>query len=341
MRKVLTYVSLALSSIILTSFGGCGKPPAPKDAQVIVKPYPSWYTDAHVNDLQYMYSTGNGENKDEAVRNALNNMISELGITIESTYESKTESKVSYGESVNKEIKNSIKANVSKIRISNYEVVSFEKMNYRETIVMVRSDKQKFADSLKKALDVKFDAIAQEERAVKSKDNLKKYNKYTELVSRAQAMRSEILVLSSVDKTFEQSVYLKSIAKLENAFLKAKTELKFYVEGDKNSAYFRTKIQNFISDKGLNLIPKNKAGAIRIKINTETTTSIVNDSIKVAVFTVDIKSFANQNRIGGKTLVLKERYNRSMSEAKKNASIHLEEDMKNQETEEILGLKIK
>jgi hypothetical protein len=329
------------SLILFFSLAGCGKPPPPPSALAAPKVYPSWYINPQSNDAEHMYATGNGENKDEAVRNALNNMISELGITIESSYESNTEVKVSYSESINKEIKNTIKANVSKIRISNYEIVSAEKMSYKETVVMVRSDKLKFSQSLKKELDIAFDTIAQEEKALQSKDNLQKYNTYTELVKKAQALTSMIMVLSTVDGSFDQSTYIKTIAKLQKSLLRAKAKLAFYVKGDKNSKYFETKIKNFISEKGLNLASKNSSDTINIVVNTDVETSNVTNTFKVATFMVDIKAYANKNRIGGKTLVLKERYSDSMNTSYKNAAIHLEQDMKEQSMEDVIGLNIR
>ena len=329
------------SLILFISLAGCGKPPPPPSALEAPKVYPSWYMNPQSNDTEYMYATGNGENKDEAVRNALSNMISELGVTIESSYESNTEVKVSYSESINKEIKSKVKANVSKIRISNYEIVSAEKMSYKETVVMVRSDKLKFSQSLKKELDIAFDTIAQEEKALQSKDNLQKYNTYTELVGKAQALTSMIMVLSTVDGSFDQVRYIKTIAKLQESLLRAKAKLTFYVTGDKDSRYFETKIKNFISEKGLNLASKSSSDTVNIMLNTEVEISHVTNTLKVASFMVDIKAFANQNRIGGKTLVLKERYSDSITTSYKNAAIHLEQDMKEQSAEDVIGLSIR
>jgi len=338
MMKQMTNWALVQSIIVMLSLCGCTKPPAPVEAHVTHKPYPAWYTAPQNSDEQYMYATGNGEDKDEAVNNALNNMVAELGVTIESTFESYMEVKSSFA---TKELKSNIKADVAKIRISNYQVIAFEKMRFNESIVLIRSDRLSFSSSLKKSIDVNIDAIDKEKQTLSSENMLVQYNSYVDLNERAKALVPSIVVLSSVDKNFDGSKYFSRISALEEGLHWVKKNLRFFVTGDKSSKPFETKMKNFISGKGLRLNSESQKGDITIQINTDVKIEKVTDSMQLSVFMIDVKAFADNKRIGGKSLIVKERYSGSMDASYKNAAIHLEQDMKENDIETIIGIKIK
>jgi len=284
-----------------------------------------------------MYATGSGENKDEAVRNALSSMVAELGISIESSFESNMEVKNSYA---SKEVKSNIKTNIAKIRISNYEVLYFEKIRYNETVVLIRSDKKKFFEALEKSLNTKVDAIKEERKAVQTEHRLQQYNTYLKLDAQAKELLSEVMVLSSVDSTFDHTKYTKFIAQIGKELSDAKRNLKFYVVGDKDSKVFETELKNYLTDKDLNLASRESSENIVIQINTQVTIDKMSDSMQLSVFSIDIKAFSDKKRIGGKSLVMKERYSGSLDASFKSASIHFAQDINQQKTEEIIGLNI-
>ncbi|MDF1881081.1 LPP20 family lipoprotein [Sulfurimonas sp. MAG313] len=323
---------------MLVIAGGCGKPPAPVSSKVFLKPYPSWYNNPKSNDAIFMYATGNAETKDEAVRNALSNMIGTLGISIESSFESKLQVKSSYA---TREVESNIKTSISKIRINNYEVLFVEKIRYNETVVMIRSNKANFAKGLKSFIDKELNDIQRNEASLNSANNLKSYNTYFDLDIKAKALLPSILVASAVDKSFKEGLYLEKISKIKENFLSIKSTLIFYVYGDKNSKQFITKIKNFLSEKGLALSASKTKKSINLSINTDTRITTAGYNIKIGIFSVDIKAFAKNKSIGGKVLILKERYTNSMQTAYKNAAIHLEEEMKNKNFKEIIGLEIR
>jgi RNase H-fold protein (predicted Holliday junction resolvase) len=264
-------------------------------------------------------------------------MVAELGISIESSFESNMEVKNSYA---SKEVKSNIKTTIAKIRISNYEVVSFEKMRYNETVVLVRSDKKKFSEGLEKSLVTKVEAINEEKKAVKGSHRLEQYNTYVKLDAKAKDLLSEVMVLSSVDRTFDHAKYMKFIAEITKELSDIKRNLKFYVVGDRDSEVFETELKNYLTGKGLNLASKANGENIEIRINTKVKIDKISDSMQLSVFLIDIKAFSDKKRIGGKSLVMKERYSGSLNTSFKSASIHFAQDIKKQETEEIIGLTI-
>jgi hypothetical protein len=79
--------------------------------------------------------------------------------------------------------------------------------------------------------------------------------------------------------------------------------------------------------------------AVLVKIKTKD--NINRDGpISIAVLTIDIGVFDKSQHIGGKSFIIKERYNGSEASVYKNASIHLEQDIKNAGINEVIGVNL-
>ena len=108
-----------LVSIFILIFSGCGgSTPTPAKKTI---PTPAWVNSIlpHDNDKQ-MFGMAIGKNREAAIQAALNNMVSRLGITIESSFQSKEKLENSY---LQVSAENTIKADVSEIKINNYKVI--------------------------------------------------------------------------------------------------------------------------------------------------------------------------------------------------------------------------
>jgi hypothetical protein len=320
--------------------GGCAKPPAPKDAQVSQKPLPSWYTSPKSNDDKYLYGIGSGENLEEAKNSALSALISKLGTTIESSFETSIEVSGLSNQSVKKEVKSNIKANVSKIRVSNYEVISSQKVSYKETLVLVRSDRVKFSKALKSDLEEKISAIKIIKNRVENVNYLEQYNTYYQLKQDVDALITKIVVLEELNPLLNTTKYSNFVNTIDVKFEKSKESLSFYVSSDTKSKQFAQVIKNFLASKSLKIANKKSKNVININITTDSRISDMG-SIKVAVFTINVKAYAKNREIGGKVLIKKERYSSSMQTAKKNAVVHFEDELQTQTINDILGLEIK
>jgi hypothetical protein len=123
----------------------------------------------------------------------------------------------------------------------------------------------------------------------------------------------------------------------QEEFLKEKKSLKFFVSGDAKSSKFIKSIKNYLAQNGFNVV--NSKDAIEIKAKTNDNINR-NSSIKIAVITLDIGVYDKNQRIGGKSIILKERYNGSVESLYKNASIHLEQDIKSQGINDVIGINL-
>jgi len=334
------YRNLTLTFLLIAlSFAGCSKPPAPP--KTVAKPVPSWYMNPKNNDAKYIYGVGMGESKEEATRAALNEMIGRLSISIESTYKRNEQVRSSaYGESFNADTQSEIKATISKIKISNYEYVQSEKLKYKEYVVMLRVEKAKFFQSLQNNIDTKISLIKNEISGINEESNiLVQYNGYKKANEKADDLLKDISILSALNPAFEKEKYLTFVEQQKKSFQLLHEHLNFVVIGDNKSHEFVTKIKNLLAQKSFHLASKKNSYSVVIKL--ETKERISKSSIgSIAVLTLDVKAFSHSERIGGKTVILKERFNGSMDSVYKNAAIHFEEDLKEKNINEVLGINL-
>jgi len=326
-----SFLFLISTALIFSGCGGSSAAPAAKP-----KVMPAWISAPLPSDNEkFMYGIGIESNRETAIKAALSDMIAKLGTTIESSFESNQEVQGAYAKST---IKNQIKSGVSKIKINNYRVVKSYKINYREFAVMIETDKQKLVKGLKENLKAQKKSIMQKSASLKGSDALTRYNTKKELSQEASKLLSETFIIAELDKSFDKQIYLDFIAKKQKEFLIESKNLKFYVSGNKKSAKFVDSIKNYLAQNGFN-VANSKKNAIEIKIKT---TDNINrsSSMRIAVLTMNVSVFDNSQRIGGKSVIIKERYNGSDANVYKNASIHLEQDIKSQGINEVIGINL-
>ncbi len=325
---VFKYFSFLLLLVFLTGCGG--------SAPTVVKkkePLPEWVNGILPNDTaQEMYGFGVAKNRNLAIKTALNDTISRLGISIESQYESYE--KVQYHTSSQK-ITNNIKADIAKVKINNYKVVKSYKISYNAYAVIVAVDKMKFLDGLKEQLEVDKKSISDELKSIKNRNKIVQYNtKYT-LAQKANSLKSAVFMIAQLDRSFPKAKNLKFIEDVQKAYLQAKHSLKFYLHGDSRSKDFVVKLKNYLSSQNFN-VTSQKNNAVFIKITTDTT--ITTGSVKIAILKLNIKVYDKYGDIGGKSKIIKERYKTPLSLVYKNAAIHFEQDIKELGLENVIGI---
>ena len=329
--KIIKSVFFLSLLMFLTGCGASSPKPVVKQKKI-----PAWVNSVLPNDnSQYMYGLGIAGNREGAINAALNDMISRLGTTIESSYESTQKVDGAYA---NLETTSNIKADVSKIKINNYRVIKSYKVNYREFAVMIEVDKQKFISGLKSELDVKKKSIREALKASKSMNAINRYNKKKELSKEAKSLLSTIYMLSELDKTFNKKKNLQFVFFINKTFMHEADRLQFFISGNLKSKKFVEKLRNFLAQKGFRVAPSKK-NAVQIVVNV--TDNISDDYVAIAVLTLNISVFDGRKQVGGKSLILKERYNGSMQNVYKNASIEFGEDIKSKGIDSVVGIDLK
>lgn len=329
----MTLFNSILVSFLIVLFAGCGsKTPAPVKKEVQV---PAWVNSVLPSDTATkMYGMSIEKNRDQAIKAALNDMVSRLGTTIESSFESNQKVENSYS---NLTVKNSIKADISKIKINNYKVVKSHRIKYNEFAVMIESDKQKFMSGLKEDYFIQKKSLQQRYDALRNQDPLKRYNGKKKIAQEAQALTSTLLILSELDKSFDIKSNMSFIEEKKKAFLDESSSLRFYINGDRKSVKFADKIKNYLAQKGYNIVNSSK-GAVNVKLSTSD--NVNKGDISIAVLTLNVGVYSDTERIGGKIIIMKERYNSSVESVYKNAAIHFEQDIQSKGINELIGINL-
>ncbi len=330
--KQAKYYFIAIICLLLVS--GCSsKPELVLEAD---KPLPEWYLNPPANSNNLLIGTGGGKSLEEATESALSNLVARLGVSIESKYESITEStKYTYA---NKSIEY-IKSEVAKIRISNYELVFSEKIKYNQFVAMVQSDRNNFIKDLTQQID---DKIASEKNKIKvaSKDHaLKRYLVTREAAHEVEKLEPAIIILSGMDKNFDNVFYQKEIQNLQSQSELARRNIAFVIKTDSLSRKASTPIKNALSQQGYRVTSSASGdGAMFIHLETY---SQRNRSMgfQIAELLVNIKVTDYQGRlIGSNSLGLTGHATRGYDMAESAAIEELEDVISKQGISKVLGL---
>jgi|GEM_PF-3468765 len=329
--KLIILLSSAIAVSVLTGCGSSAPVPPPKP-----KPVPTWVNSVLPSDTnEKLYGMAIAKDRDSAIKAALADMIARLGTTIESSY--KSNEKVYNNSYSSSDVEYDIKADIAKIKVNNYNVIKQHKLNYKEYAVMIETDKQKFIRGLEDELRLKEKDIQNRYEALRGKDTLTQYNLKKELAYEAKKLASAIMILSELSANFDAKAHNLFVEKQQKIFLDHASKLKFYVHGNRKSTPFVDKLKNHLATSGFNISnsPKNS-----VNIDLVTTDNLENSAIKIAIFTIKIAVYDKSTRIGGKSVIIKERYNNSAASVYKNASVHFEQDIKNQGINKLIGINL-
>lgn len=235
--------------VFIFFFGGCG---SQKEVSIAPsqKVLPQWYENPPLSNATSLYAVGEGKDKDEAIANALNYMVSTLSVSIESTYNAKTT--VKEGSSTSKEgvYTSDISSNVKKIRISNYEVIEAQTLGFKKFAVLIRSDKQKLFSSLESELDQTFALVNSEEKNL-ANDALQKYLFYKKLKQELDNIPNTLIVMKELKGGFSGEKYLTQLSEIDKKYNYYKSSISFSVRS--NVKNLNTPIEKALSKQSFHV----------------------------------------------------------------------------------------
>ena len=323
--------------VIVVFLNGCTSTSPSVKAKQIKQEIPSWITTPKNSTSKYMYGVSIGVDRQSAIKSALVNMVSKLGVSIESSFQSKQEVHNYYENNL---VINNIKANVSKIKVSNYEVVKSQQIGYKEFAVMIKTDKRKFLNGLDKEIKSKEKSMKFRLNSLKEEDILRRYNVKKMLSLEVDFLKANIIVLSELDKKYDAKKYFDFIDRVKQEFIEEQKRLSFYVYGDKKSIGFVNDIKNYLTKQGFRLSSTKTITSVLVQLRTIENIE-KNSYMSIAVLKVDINVYNKGKKVGGNYMILKERYKEVISNVYKNASIHFRQDIESSDIEEVLGINLK
>ena len=250
--------------------------------------YPKWYTQIHNDTKQYAYGVREGDTKEEAISNALNEIASKIRVSIESTSTTNVNIKVNNGDEDSKKEFNQIVTNhVKKMEFSNYEVKKIEKLSDNKFIVWVSVDKILNAKLLLGKIDTDIQKYYQ---ILKSEDKnpistVKKYNSAINRIKNINLIDCSIVKDFNPTKDVDARVSKLLIAEKEMS--KYQSNILFSVKGD-NKEYQNVLIKQ-IASKGFRTTEGSSSITILISVKEKELEAMGNNILK-AMIQLTVKS---------------------------------------------------
>lgn len=237
--------------IISLFISGCAS--QKRSIVVKAKEIPAWYKTPRASSATTLYAVGEGENRDEAVANALNSMASTLSVSISSEFNTRSVVKDGADESFNSTSVNEIKSSVKKIRISSYDVLESEQLGFKKYIVLIRSYKQELFNSLKDELDQKFTMIHNRFSNANKFNAIKRLSIYKEAKESVADVPNTLIVMSVLNNSFNKEPYLQSVKKVRLKYDELLSSITFSVQSNEAAQNLKSVIRKGLSEKRLTL----------------------------------------------------------------------------------------
>jgi len=328
------FIGLFLALIFLS---GCG---SQKRIVVQKRELPAWYVNPTKSTPNTLYAVGEGQNKQEAVANALNNMASTLSVSLSSEFNTKSVVKDGIIESQQTTSVSEINTKVSTIRITNYEVINSKDFSFKRYLAEVKSDKRKLFTGLKKEIDQKLEIIKNKNIEVQNYNAIKKLATYKDAKLSTSDIKSTLLVMNSLNASFNDASYIDKLQKIDNRYDKLLSKISFSINSNRDAKNLKSSIANGLSVKKYNI--KNSSGINHFKIYLSSKTlkakSYGFDLARSAI-SITVKD-SNGVMVGSNKLNITGQSTQGYKIAKENVAMKLNGIVKKDGIAKVIGLEI-
>lgn len=311
--------------------------------QVVVvkkKELPSWYQHPKSDNKTTLYSTGEGRDKKEAISDALSMLSSTLSVQVSSKFRSKVVENSGALNSYQRKTISEIKSDVKKIRISGYEVINSQEFSFERYIVLIKCDKKRLFNSLKKELNHKFRMIEKNQEMVADHNIMRQFKACKDAKNSLDGVGDTLIVMSSLDNSFDDSVYVEKMQSIDRDYEKIRSLITFSIRGNSDSDVFKEVIFSGLNAKNLQVIEYIDDSVnhlkIYIKSKTKNTKAYGFFLAKSSIF-ITVKDYKNTT-IGSNKLNITGKSSQSYLLAKENVSERLYKMVEKNSIEKIIGL---
>jgi len=224
-----------------------------KRVEVAQKKIPTWYMNPPPSTPSSLYAVGEGKSKKEAVDSALSFLASTLSVSISSSFNTKTVVKEGSVNSSDATYINQTQSDVKKIRITNYELLNVEQLGFKKYAVLIKADKKVLFDGLKNDIDQRLEIISKEEKSVQHENGLEQYSFYNKSLNAVADIPNSLSVMKVLNTTFNSSVYLQKLAKLQESYTATQGKISFSIIAQENTRRFSNSIGKGLTDEGFKI----------------------------------------------------------------------------------------
>lgn len=233
------------------------------------KTLPQWYINPPQSSQTKLYSIGEGESKEVALKNALNLMASTLSVSIESSYNSKKFVQEGRVNTNQLEVENRVSSNVKKIRISSYELLEYEEVGFRNHILLIQADKSKLFQSLKSELEHDFSMVDADLKSLSLFNALEQLSRYKKIKTKLEDIPDRLVVMSVLNNSFDAYMYIKKGQKINSAYDELLSSITFEIHPDSDSTNLEAPLRAALNDKKLKTAQKSGDKHFRIFIKSD------------------------------------------------------------------------
>jgi hypothetical protein len=321
-------IKLFFLILITIFFSGClDTKPSVKKVQT-----PHWIKTTPKDNKKFTYGVGISKTKEGALKEALNDVISKLGVKVKSSFVNKEIVDGYYSRSISS---SNIEATVSKIRVTNYKVEKSQRLSNSEYAVLIIVDNKKFFNTLKKDINLLKKSIEKSLERSATLDAINRYKIKKEISKDCDILLSNTLVAYQLDNSFDKNIYFNFVSDVKDDYYSEAKSLRFFVMGDDRSENFAKVINKGLLNKNFTIVDDRELKSVKVYLKITDNISSKKDIVKIKI---DIKVLDGQKLVGNNTVVLKERFNSSKSKIYDLAYVHFEQEMKELGLENILGI---
>ncbi len=235
---------------------------------------PKWYVKEYSDTNRYIFATGEGKTKKEAINDALSYAASKLSVTINSTFES-TKGYFNNPENSYESVKHTIISRVKNFNFYDYKIIKSIKNNDKYYILLQIDRKKNALIILEKAKET----LKEIELKSQTDDKIEIIKTYPKLIKKLQKIISDIYISKSLYSSPETDKLLKKAINLKNSLEKKLKNITFNIKNDyKNILHDSlSSLNQKISTKGIRSSikvtgnKKKAAGLYIYKINSKIT----------------------------------------------------------------------
>lgn len=241
-KKILNY---AVAAVLVLGAGGCMA--QKESASMKQKILPSWYESPPRSTASTLYAIGEGENREEALKNALNMMASTLSVSISSQFDSKKVVREGLVNTSQSTVLSRTQSDVQKIRISSYELMESQKIGFNNHVVLISSQKKKLFESLKSELEQRFALAESRIASLQAQNALYRLGGYKNIERELSDVPGIIVVMNVLDGSYKGEEYLQKIQDIHASHEKLLLDITVFIDCDGDSKRLEAPIKEGFS----------------------------------------------------------------------------------------------
>ena len=256
---------------------------------------PKWYLLTPNNTDEFLYGSGEGSNKQNAIDNSLQNMSTRLVVDISSAVQTKTISNTN--NNYQKETIRNVKVEAEKIRFNNYKIDNIENINKNYFVLSKVNRKELFQLKLDE-FKLKDTNINTSYTTLKTKSKLEQIFKLEDMKNNLINGKHQAFVLYAINNKFNYKTFVKKYDKYINEIETLKSSVLVFVKSNEKDGFFKNEISDALNKNNYKISVNND---VQINLHNKIIHSKYKDWFITKVSTT-ITTTTNNKTLGNKII---------------------------------------